>query len=110
MTDGVREDTGDDALAQIAALTDAFFGAVSFQEGDRPHYDRIHDLFIDAGLLIKNSADPPDVATVDEFIAPRQKLVAEGHLTSFEEAELDHRTDRFGRVAHRLSTYVKRGV
>ena len=50
------------------------------------------------------------LASVDEFIVPRQKLVAEGHLTSFEEAELDHRTDRFGRVAHRLSTYVKRGV
>jgi hypothetical protein len=50
------------------------------------------------------------VSTVEQFIAPRQALVGAGHLTSFQEAELEHRTDIFGRVAHRLSTYVKRAV
>lgn len=104
------EEADDDTMTQIASLTDAFFRAVSFHDGDRPEYSRIHELFIDAGLLIKNSADPPDVSTVQQFISPRQALVDDGHLTSFEEAELEHRTDIFGRVAHRLSTYVKRAV
>jgi len=104
------EETDGDAMTQIASLTDAFFRAVSFQDGGRPEYSRIHELFIDRGLLIKNSADPPTVSTVEEFIAPRQALVEAGQLTSFREAELGHRTDIFGRVAHRLSTYVKHAV
>jgi len=104
------EATADDAMTQIASLTDTFFRAVSFQNGGRPDYSRIHELFIEGGLLIKNSADPQDVSRVDEFIALRQALVEAGHLTSFEEAELEHRTDIFGRVAHRLSTYVKHAV
>lgn len=100
----------EDAMTQIASLTDAFFRAVSFPHGGRPDYGRIRGLFINAGLLIKNTADPPDVSTVEQFIAPRLALVEAGRLTSFEEAELDHRTEVFGRVAHRLSTYVKRAV
>ena len=98
--------TTEDALA---ALTAEFFDAVSFEPGERPAYDAIRDLFIDQGLLIKNVGEP-EIATVDEFIAPRQALVDSGALTEFEEIELAHRNEVFGNVAHRMSTYAKRGV
>jgi hypothetical protein len=98
--------TTEDALA---ALTAGFFDAVSFRAGERPDYEAIRDLFIAQGLLIKNLGEP-DIATVDEFIAPRQALVDSGELTEFEEGELAQVTELFGNVAHRMSTYFKRGV
>jgi hypothetical protein len=93
----------------LAALTAAFLDAVSFEPGASPAYATIRDLFIDQGLLIKNTGTP-DIATVDEFIAPRQALVDSGELTEFEERELAHVNEVFGNVAHRMSTYSKRGT
>lgn len=94
---------------ELAALTAAFLDAVSFEPGERPAYDTIRDLFIDQGVLIKNIGSA-DITTVDEFIAPRQALVDSGALTEFDERELAHRNEVFGNVAHRMSTYSKRGV
>jgi hypothetical protein len=99
-----------DTEAELARLTAAFFAAVSFEKGGRPGYDAIGDLFIDAGLLIRNTGDAPEVTTVDEFIAPRAELVASGALTSFYEGELEAVNQIFGTVAHRWCTYEKRGV
>jgi hypothetical protein len=96
--------------AELARLVAAFFAAVSFEDGGRPDYDAIRGLFIDAGLLIRNNGDAPDVTTVDEFIAPRAELVASGTLTSFYEGELDAVNQLFGTIAHRWCGYEKRGV
>ena len=99
-----------DTEPELARLAAAFFAAVSFEEGGRPGYDAIRDLFIDAGLLIRNTGDAPEVTTVDEFIAPRAELVAAGALTSFYEGELEAVNQVFGTVAHRWCTYEKHGV
>jgi hypothetical protein len=60
--------------------------------------------------LIKTSADTPEISTVEAFIAPRQATVDAGELTAFEEVELAEITEIFGNVAHRFSTYAKRGT
>ena len=96
--------------AVLKALTDEFFRAVSFETGDRPAYARIRDLFIDDGRLIRNSSELPEISSVDDFIAARQGLVDSGALTSFEEVEIAETTEVFGNIAHRLSTYEKRGT
>jgi hypothetical protein len=95
---------------QLDALTQAFFRAVSFEEGEHPPFQTLYTLFIKSGLLIKNSSTAPDIATVAEFIAPRQRLVESGELTRFRESEIAERTEVFGNVAHRFSTYEKSGV
>jgi hypothetical protein len=42
---------------------------------DQRGYGRIQPLFVeDGGKLIKNSSEAPEVSTVDQFIASRQKL------------------------------------
>jgi hypothetical protein len=97
-------------MSELQAVIDAFFDAVSFEEGSAPPYGAIHELVVPGGLLIKNSGEAPEVATVDEFIEPRQALVDSGELTSFAEFETNAITEVFGQVAHRLSTYGKRGV
>jgi hypothetical protein len=95
---------------QIAGLTRDFLAAVSFDAGGRPEYERIRELFIPQGLLIRNTGEAPEVTTVDEFIAPRLESVESGALTEFYEGELDDVTELFGTVAHRRSGYEKRGV
>src|SRR3954471_9439889 len=96
--------------ANPESLIAEFFAAVSFPEGGAPRYERIRDVFVPEGLLIKNSGDTPEISSIDAFIAPRQELVDSGRLTAFEELELDGRDEGFGNVAQRLSTYSKRGV
>ncbi len=96
--------------SELERLMRAFLAAVSFQPGERPDYDAIRTLFIDGGMLIRNTGDAPEVTSVDEFIAPRRALVDEGALTAFFEGELDAVIEIFGTVAHRFSGYEKRGT
>ena len=96
-------------MTELSALMDAFFDAVSFDSGS-PRYERLHELFIEDGKLIKNTTEVPEISSVDEFIAPRRELVATGKLASFREHETAEITEVFGQVAHRFSTYSKTGV
>jgi hypothetical protein len=95
---------------ELDKLAADFFDAVSFEPGGKPPYESIHALFIDAGLLIKNTAQVPEISTVTQFIAPRQALVASGELTRFKEWELSETTQVFGNIAHRYSVYGKAGT
>ena len=95
--------------AELEQLVHSFFEAVSFEHGSKPNYPRIHQLFIDDGLLIKNSGALPEITTPGAFIEPRQASVDAGDLTRFFEAELSGLTQVFGNVAHRLSAYEKSG-
>jgi hypothetical protein len=91
-------------------LTTAFFRAVSFEQGETPPYGELYHLFIERGLLIKNSGATPEVSSVSQFIELRENLLNSGELTSFKEMELAEITEIFGNVAHRFSTYEKSGT
>ena len=95
---------------ELDRLTSEFFRAVSFEAGGTPRYASIHALFIESGLLIKNTASTPEVSTVRQFIEPRQAMVQSGELTRFRELELSERTEIFGNVGHRFSAYAKNGT
>jgi hypothetical protein len=97
------------AKSELDRLTAEFFHAVSFERGEAPAYGRIYELFIATGLIIKNSGPTPEVASVRQFIEPRQATVAAGQLTRFKEEELSEATEIFGNVAHRFSIYSKSG-
>lgn len=98
------------AKSEFDRLTDEFFRAVSFEAGEVPRYERIHVLFIENGLLIKNIGTTPEISSVRQFIEPRQVTVISGELTRFREVELSETTEVFGNVAHRFSAYAKSGT
>lgn len=103
--------TTDDATkAELDRLTREFFSAVSFEAGESPAYEKIASLFIESGLLIKNSGSTPEVSTVPAFIEPRQAMFRSGELTRFSEAELSEKTEIFGNVAQRFNAYAKSGT
>src|SRR4051812_39576858 len=96
-----------DELDRLAAN---FFHAVTFDAGEAPSYDNIYALFVESGLLIKNTGATPEISTVREFIEPRAAMVRTGELTRFREVELSETTVVFGNVAHRFSAYAKSGT
>jgi len=102
--------TEHEVRAELDRLVAEFFRAVSFEAGEAPPYDNIHVLFIEQGLLIKNSGATPEISGIREFIAPRQAMVRSGELTRFRETELSATTEIFGNVAHRFSAYAKDGT
>ena len=96
--------------AELDRLIADFFLAVSFEEGATPRYEKIKELFIDSGLLIKNTGSEPEINTLQQFIEPRQSAVRNGELTRFHEVELCETTNIFGNVAHRFNSYAKSGT
>ncbi|MGH6638559.1 MAG: hypothetical protein ACREBY_08160 [Polaromonas sp.] len=100
----------DAVKSELKRLMTGFFRAVSFEPGEAPSYASIHELFIEAGLLIKNSGATTEISSVRQFIEPRQASVTAGELTRFHEAELAETTEVFGNVAHRFSAYLKSGT
>jgi hypothetical protein len=99
-----------DDLADLARLMHRFLRAVSFEKGQQPAYVELRDLFVEGGTLIRAISAEPEISTVDEFIRPRQEMVDSGALEWFEEVEVADITEIFGNVAHRFSTYEKRGT
>lgn len=96
--------------SELDRLTAEFFRSVSFEVGEAPPYQNIYPLFIESGLLIKNNGATPEIASVRQFIEPRQAMVAAGELTRFREVELFETSEIFGNVAHRFSGYAKSGT
>ena len=106
----MSEQTHGAVVLELKRLVDRFLEAVSFEAGGAPAYERIRDLFIEPGLLIKNSGPTPEISNLGQFIASRQAAVDSGELTRFREAELSAKTEVFGNVAHRFSGYAKSGT
>jgi hypothetical protein len=95
---------------ELDLLMNRFLRAVSFQPGEQPAYGDLSGLFVEDGKLISTGSAAPEISTVDEFIRPRQETVDSGALQWFQEVEVAATTEIFGNVAHRFSTYEKRGL
>lgn len=91
-------------------VVDALYDVISGPAGERRDWDRFRDLFL-SGARIATFTTLPDgtpqegVWTLDEYIPAAAEFYAEA---GFWEKELWSRTDRFGNVAHVLSTYESR--
>jgi hypothetical protein len=94
----------------LRAIMTAFFAAVSFPDGDRPHYDHVLPLFLPGALLVRCGPGEPEALPVRDFVSQRQAAFTAGGLTSFEEHEVEARDDVFGGVAQRFSAYGKSGT
>ncbi|WP_330460945.1 GNAT family N-acetyltransferase [Streptomyces sp. NBC_00820] len=95
--------------AGIDRLMRDLFGAFTTTGGRRPDLDVIRRVFLPQGLIIKNIGDDPLVYDIEAFIASREKMLTDGTLTEFSEAEVTERTEMFGSVAQRFSDYRKSG-
>ncbi|MET7987672.1 MULTISPECIES: nuclear transport factor 2 family protein [unclassified Streptomyces] len=94
---------------EIDALTAEFFGAFDNRGGKPADVARIRRLMLPGGVIVKTGQDFT-VYTVDEFIEPREQLLADGRLVEFTEWETAEQTQTTGDIASRTSQYRKSGT
>jgi len=100
------EESGQDQM-KIDELTGALYSCISFRQGEKPDLARLKSLFIKEGILINNNDDPL-IFTIDQFADAIAYQISAGSLNSFSEEEVAERTEIFGKIAHRFSTYEAR--
>lgn len=91
-------------------ITRIFYTLFNNKDGQIPPVEKVHELFIPEGIIIKNTEASPVIYNLAQFIAPRIKLLTDGSLLEFSEEEVAARTEIFGNIAHRFSTYYKSGI
>lgn len=101
--------SGTRSKSELDALTAEFFGAFDNRGGKTADVGRLRRLFLPGGVIVKTGPEFT-VYTVEEFIAPRQRLLDEGRLVDFSEWETSERTEVRGDVASRFGDYRKSGT
>ena len=94
----------------IDALTAEFFRLFSPTPGATVSLQRIHDLFIPQGIIVRTCGPTTEVFSISEFIAPREQWLNDGTLVDLCEREEWETTQIFGNVAHRFLVYRKTGA
>ena len=96
-----------DDLADIAAVVERFFAAFTSGPGLTERMAGLRELFLPGAVIVRTCGLPLTVYDVDGFIAPRLELLSGDTLTGFREWETSGRTEVFGDVAQRWSSYAK---
>jgi hypothetical protein len=94
----------------IDALTTELFRIFSPAPGATVSLQRIHDLFIPQGIIVRTCGPNTEVFSISEFIAPRERMLNDGSLVDLREHEEWETTEIFGNVAQRFLAYRKTGV
>jgi hypothetical protein len=94
----------------IDALTTELFRLFSPVPGATVSLQRLHDLFIPQGIIVRTCGPNAEVFSIAEFIAPRERLLNGGGLVHLREHEEWETTEIFGNVAQRFLAYRKTGV
>jgi len=92
----------------INQLTKSFFNLFSNFSGP-VNLNEVFAMCLPETLIIKKSSVNQEVYTLQTFIEPRQKILTDGTLTSFEEKEIAEETKVVGAIAQRFSRYEKKG-
>ncbi|MFE3590487.1 nuclear transport factor 2 family protein [Streptomyces niveus] len=95
--------------SEIDAVTAEFFGAFDNRGGKAADVARIRRLVLPDGVIVKTGPEFT-VYTVDEFVEPRERLLADGRLVEFSEWETSARTEIAGDIASRFGDYRKSGI
>ena len=93
---------------ELDTLTADFFGAFDNRDGRTADVARIRRLMLPGGVIVMTGPDFT-VYTVEEFIAPRERLLSDGRLVEFSEWETSEQTDIAGDIASRVGEYRKSG-
>ncbi len=86
------------------AVADAY-RTISFKEGEVLNYDSIRAHFIPKAQFIHFVNDSMQILSLDEFVNGYKQFIESAHVKSFTDEEITGRTDQYGRIAERISTY-----
>lgn len=96
--------------AEVSRVATIFFAAFTSGPECDAQLEALREVFLPQALIVKTCGHQPTMYDVDTFIAPRRALLTSGTLTQFREWEVSERTELFGSIAHRFSSYAKCGI
>ncbi len=102
MSDGLQ--------AGVDEVVRAFFSLFDNRAGEAIQARQVARIFHPQASIAKRTGDRVEVMTLETFLAPRRKLLAEGRLVGFHEWEVDAETFGEGGIATRLGRYRKEGT
>ncbi len=91
--------------AAIKKAVDDAYTAISFKNGEQPRYDSINYFFIPQAQLINYISDTAQILLISDFIKAYKVYVESTKIQSFHEEEIYGRTEQFGNIAQRISSY-----
>lgn len=101
-------------LAEIDETMKELYGVITIKKGEIPDWEKFRSLFFPGAQLISNSGEEPLAWSVEEFIAYYRERINDKTIEEFYEGEIAQKTEIFGKIAHRFSTYeakpYKRGI
>ncbi|UIJ35834.1 nuclear transport factor 2 family protein [Allobranchiibius sp. GilTou73] len=97
-------------LEAIDEIVRVYFDAFTSGPDVVTRLARMRTFLLPEAVIVRTCGMTPAVYDVEGFIAPRRELLTSGALVDFREWEVSGRTEIFGDIAQRWSTYAKAGV
>lgn len=89
----------------IDKLTTGFYYTISFDDPADFDVTSLKNFFYGDGILINNSFGKPVALTVDAYANKLKAQVADHTLKHYFQREISSKTEVFGKIAQRVSTY-----
>jgi hypothetical protein len=96
--------------ATIESMVRTFFAAFTSGPDCSVGLDALRAMLLPEAVIVRTCGGEPVVYGVEEFIAPRQKLLEGGTLVDFSEWTVSGHIETFGDIAHWFGSYAKAGV
>lgn len=96
-------DAEEEAINQ--AVRDAY-AVISYAEGETPDYEAVRNTFTPNATFLNFRPGTLQSYLIDDFVTGLEGMVNNGQITMFYEEEVTGKTEYFGKIAHRISTYV----
>jgi hypothetical protein len=91
--------------AAIKKAVDDAYASLNVMDGEKPHYDSIKEYFIPQAQLINFIEDTAQILSIDNFVRAFKNYIESTKIQSYKEQESYGRTDQFGNIAQRISSY-----
>lgn len=91
--------------AAIKKAVDDAYAAISFKNSDTSKFNTIKDYFIPQAQLINYISDTAQILSISNFVKAFRNYVKTTNIQAFQEQEMYGRTDQFGNIAQRISSY-----
>lgn len=98
------------ARAAIDAHVAAFFALFDNRAGRVPGFDDAAALFLPDAVIVRRDGDDVQAMSLEAFLAPRLRWLADGTLVDFHEWEMAASTSIADGIATRRSRYRKQGL
>ena len=91
--------------AAIKKAVDDAYAALTYKTGDDAKLDSINDYFIPKAQLINYITDTAQVLSISDFVKAYKNYIKTTNIQSFKEQEIWGKTDQYGNIAQRISSY-----